>query len=170
MAFYVAGGSAIFASVLLILVPYLMPRHAELQNRCQLIPTVIVEERVEGDVSVVNEKDYPLGGCPEVKTNDSRSGLILTDSSLLSSPNVGKSKSLLSVHCTIKAHNRSTLSVHLSQPKNTLTILSMEQPLRSSSLEVSCAVAGKEPSLLPPEVRLRGKSTPNLLAIERMIR
>ena len=173
-----------------------MPRNMRMRNRMAF--DVAVEERAEEEESIY-EKEYPFGGCPEIKTEDV-SDPISTDSSLLSPPTFSKARSLLSVHSlnpkqntrsllsvhslnpkqntrsllsvhslNPKKNTRSLLSVHSLNPKkNTLSIHSREPSLRASRLEVSCAVAGVDPSLLPADVVRRGKSTPNLHVVERM--
>jgi hypothetical protein len=163
LAFYAAGGSAFLAFLLLFLVPVLMPHDMRLRDR--ITYDVAVEERAEDEESMY-EKRYPFGGLPEITTEDT-SDPTSVDSSLLPPPTFSRPKSLLSVH-SLKAP-KSLLSVHsLKAPKSTLSVHSREPSLRASWLEVSCAVAGADPSLLPPDVVHRAKSTPNLLVVQRM--
>lgn len=150
LAFYAAGGSAFLAFLLLFLVPYLMPLDMRLRKR--LAVEVAEEERPEDEC--IYEKECPFGGYPEIKTEDI-SNPNLPGSPLLSPPVLKPQRSLLSVHSTLKAA-KSTLSVHSREPS-----------LRASWLEVSRAVVGADPSLLPPVVN-RGRSTPNLHVVERM--
>jgi hypothetical protein len=159
-----------------------MPRNMRMRNRMAF--DVAVEERAEEEEESIYEKEYPFGGCPEIKTEDV-SDPISTDSSLLSPPTFSKPRSLLSVHSlNPKQNTRSLLSVHSLNPKkntrsllsvyslnpkkNTLSIHSREPSLRASRLEVSCAIAGRDPNLLPADVVRRGKSTPNLHVVESM--
>jgi hypothetical protein len=151
LAFYAAGGSAFLAFLLLFLVPVLMPHDMRLRDR--ITYDVAVEERAEDEESMY-EKRYPFGGLPEITTEDA-SDPTSVDSSLLPPPTFSRPKSLLSVHS-------------LKAPKSTLSVHSREPSLRASWLEVSCAVAGADPSLLPPDVVHRAKSTPNLLVVQRM--
>ena len=153
LAFYAAAGSAFLAFLLLFLVPCCMPRDMRLRDR--MTYDVGVEERADDEESFY-EKEYPFGGCPEIKTEDV-SDPISTDSSLLSPPGLSAPRSLLSVHST-----------GLRAPKSTLSIHSRVPSLRASLLEVSCAVAGADPSLLPPDVVNRARSTPNLLVVDKM--
>ena len=140
------------AFLLLFLVPFFMPHDMRIRNR--MTYDVAVEERAEDEESIC-EKQYPFGGRPEIKTEDI-SDPTSTDSSLLSPPTLGKPRSLLSVHSLLKA------------PKSMLSVHSREPSLRASWLEVSCAVAGGDPSLLPPDVVHRARSTPHLLVVQRM--
>ena len=152
MAFYAAGGSAFLAFLLLFLVPFLMPHDMRLRSRVSY--DVAVEETAEDEENIY-EKQYPFGGLPEISAEDT-SDPTSADSSFLSPPTFAKPKSLLSVNSILKA------------PKSTLSVNSREPSLRASWLEVSCAVAGGDPSLLPPDVVHRARSTPNLLVVQRM--
>lgn len=125
-----------------------MPRDMRIGNR--LTYDIAVEAKPDDEGSIY-EKEYPFGGCPEINTEDMNNPTS-TSSSLLSPPTFVKTKSLLSV----RSQNKSVLSVHSRAPS-----------LRASWLEVSRAAAGADP-FLSPDVVQRGKSTPNLLTVERM--
>ena len=165
MAFYAASGSAILAFLLLFLVPCCMPRGEMLRRK--MVYDIGVEETAEDDYSIY-DKEYPFGGVPEINIEDNGDPTS-TDSSLLSPPSFSAPKSLLSVYSIHSAHSvHSVRSIKLKAPKSTLSVHSREAPLRASWLEVSCAVAGGDPNLLPPEVVHRVKSTPNLHPVEHM--
>lgn len=137
-----------------------MPRGEMLRHK--MVYDVDVEEAVEDDYSTY-DKEYPFGGFPEIIMEDNGDPTS-TDSSLLSPPALSAPKSLLSVHSIHSVH--SVRSTKLKAPKSMLSVHSREAPLRASWLEVSCAVAGGDPNLLPPEVVHRVKSTPNLRVID----
>ena len=162
LAFYAASGSAVLAFLLLFLVPCCMPRD-EL-SRHIIVHDIAVEETAEEEYNIYDKK-YPFGGYPEINIEDSGDPTS-TDSSLLSPPALAVPKSLLSVHSIHSVH--SVRSNKLKAPRSTLSVHSREAPLRASWLEVSCAVAGGDPHLLPPEVVHRVKSTPNLYVVDRM--
>ena len=142
------------ASLLLFLVPCLVPREVRIRNRMAF--DVGIEEIAEDDS--LSEKRLSCGGLPVIKTEDV-SDPNSTDSSLLSPPPLAAQGSFLSV--------RSCNSIK-SSPKSMLSIHSREPSLRASRLEVSCAVVGVDPRILPSDVVHRTKSTPNFLVVERM--